>query len=291
MLSADRRLLSKSLRPGALRVVSCRSLSVHSSSINSHVGQVTEPTRISRLSAWWKEPAQSISVFENERTTPRQVYGIAVSVADYSQRGEAWSNFKDSVGNVAKDVAAELSKFSNVDNRKVIELLNKNAKRGRVERAFEEITRQIGPDDVFVFFFSGHGNRIQEGDHETEGAHETIERYDGSMTEDELVDLLASTGRVRGSERTGPTVVVLDSCPSGGFWETINGRSKRVLGLFATSSAFGKAPISPGKWEPGFMAMAFLDALRKAKYVDQGGDGTVNVGELRAHVEAMYEVF
>lgn len=89
-------------------------------------------------------------------------------------------------------------------------LTDGQATRAAVANAVEHLSRRLGPGDTLVFFFSGHGNRVpdQNGD-ELDGLDETIVLADGSITDDELTQILAS-GRQR-------AFVALDSCYSGGF--------------------------------------------------------------------------
>jgi hypothetical protein len=72
-------------------------------------------------------------------------------------------------------------------------------------------------DDLFVFFFSGHGGRAVSGTGggtentpETDAKEEYIALYDWDLTDDELADLVRTIPCAR-------KVIILDACFSGGF--------------------------------------------------------------------------
>jgi len=91
-----------------------------------------------------------------------------------------------------------------------------------------QMAELAGPDDVVLVFFSGHGQQQpdQEGGDELDELDETIVLYDGSLTDDEVIEALSAI-------RAGTVILALDSCHSGGFardWETAPGR----LGVFSS---------------------------------------------------------
>jgi hypothetical protein len=72
-------------------------------------------------------------------------------------------------------------------------------------------------DDLFVFYFSGHGGQDVSGTGggtentpDSDDEEEYISLYDGGLTDDELAGLLRTIPCAR-------KVVILDSCFSGGF--------------------------------------------------------------------------
>jgi len=91
-----------------------------------------------------------------------------------------------------------------------------------------QLAERAEPDDVVVVFFSGHGQQQPDqpdGD-ELDALDETIVLYDGSLTDDEVIEALSAI-------RAGTVILALDSCHSGGFardWETAPGR----LGVFSS---------------------------------------------------------
>ena len=68
---------------------------------------------------------------------------------------------------------------------------------------------QAGPNDTFLFFFSGHGDQVDvpASAAELDGRAETIELYDAAMTDAELAPLFAG---VRGRL----SMLVIDACYS-----------------------------------------------------------------------------
>src|SRR5690606_12403046 len=109
-----------------------------------------------------------------------------------------------------------------------VTLIDAQATRTGRQQAFQQVAAAAGPDDLFVFFYSGHGNqqRGRISATEPDGKDETIELYDGAVTDDELAQLLAQV-------RTQTALVIIDSCFSGGFARDVVSRPG-VMGLFSS---------------------------------------------------------
>lgn len=91
-----------------------------------------------------------------------------------------------------------------------------------------QMARIAQPEDVVLVFFSGHGQQTPDGEDadELDGLDETIVLYDGSLTDDEVVEALDAI-------RAGTVILAIDSCHSGGFardWVTQPGR----MGVFSS---------------------------------------------------------
>jgi hypothetical protein len=87
--------------------------------------------------------------------------------------------------------------------------------RGRAIQAFQRVAAQAGPDDMFLFFFSGHGDQSEVDTAavsatEPDGRSESIVLRDGEISRHR-------DGRLFGTLRTRLSLLVLDSCFSGGF--------------------------------------------------------------------------
>ncbi len=91
-----------------------------------------------------------------------------------------------------------------------------------------QMAERAGPQDVVFIFFSGHGQQTadQPGGDELDSLDETIVMYDGSLSDDQVVEALDTI-------HAGTVILALDSCHSGGFardWVTQPGR----IGLFSS---------------------------------------------------------
>ena len=104
-------------------------------------------------------------------------------------------------------------------------LTNGEATTKSVSAAFAEAAAQAGPDDLFLFFFSGHGDQLDvpRSAAELDGRSETIELYDAAMTDIELGTLFSSVD-------SRMALVAIDACFAGGFRNLLD--RPNVIGLF-----------------------------------------------------------
>ena len=138
-----------------------------------------------------------------------------------------------------------------------------------VAGAVADITSRAGPDDTFVFFYSGHGDRVERAAgpeiSDPDALDETIVLYDAQMRDDELRDLFAPI-------QAGTTLLFLDSCFSGGFAKDVISVPGR-MGMF--SSAEDVTSQVAVKFRAGGYLSVFLDDAIGAGLADEGGDGSV----------------
>src|SRR5690606_9273866 len=139
-------------------------------------------------------------------------------------------------------------------------LVNGRATRKGLESAFARAAAAAGPDDLFLFFFSGHGNQVDAPDsaEELDGRRETIELYDGAITDTQLAQLFQRV-------RARMSMVVLDSCFSGGFRNLID--RPNVMGLFSSEEDLTSLVASRLK-AGGFLAYFLREGLTGAADTD-----------------------
>lgn len=105
-------------------------------------------------------------------------------------------------------------------------LKNSAATRKRILAGIQEQVDETGPEEVCLFYFSGHGSQAPDrvGGDEEDGWDETLVPYDGrtgtvaDITDDELSRLFSNL-------KTDRAVVILDSCHSGSGSRGIVARS------------------------------------------------------------------
>jgi hypothetical protein len=163
-----------------------------------------------------------------------------------------------------------------------VTLIDEAATRSSLRRALEDIGRRAQPEDMFVFFFSGHGDRVERADGpqttDPDALDETIELYDGAVSDDELRDLLAGID-------AGKSLIFLDSCFSGGFAKDLISVPGR-MGLFSseedvTSSVAAKFQAG------GYLSLFLADAI-ETRLADSNGDDAVSAIELSQYVYERY---
>lgn len=153
-------------------------------------------------------------------------------------------------------------------------LTNSQATTKGVAAAFARAAAAAGPNDLFLFFFSGHGNQIDVpvSAAELDGRSETIELYDAAMTDADLAPLFDSV-------HARMEMVVLDSCFSGGFRNLID--RPNVMGLFSSEEDLTSLVASQFK-SGGYLAYFLREGLTGD--ADINGDRLVTTGELATYV-------
>ncbi len=136
-------------------------------------------------------------------------YAIVYGIADYTGGGDL--NYTD---DDAIDMAALLS------NQGYSVTLRTSATLTDLQNDFNTARAQAGKDDLFLFFFSGHGGQDPQGQFSEpppgDDADEYIVLSDGDagdnyyIYDNELGDLIASIPALK-------KIVIIDACNSGGF--------------------------------------------------------------------------
>ncbi|HEX9932845.1 MAG TPA: caspase family protein [Allosphingosinicella sp.] len=203
----------------------------------------------------------------------RRVFALFVGVSDYGGR----LNELPDTDNDAKGLAEQLDRAGVLHGESVI-LTNRDATRAAVEAALARIAARAGPEDTFLFFFSGHGDRVKAMPEagELDGESETIELADGGLTDRDLARML-------GAMRTRLSVVALDSCFSGGFDNVVS--RPNVMGLFSSDEDLTSQVAS--EHNAGGYLSHFLRAGFSGE-ADMDGDAMLTAGELGAYLQRAF---
>ncbi|MBU1347774.1 MAG: pre-peptidase C-terminal domain-containing protein [Alphaproteobacteria bacterium] len=214
--------------------------------------------------------------------TPRQaavqggarVFAIMVGISDYGGAANDLPYTDEDAEKLAETLQRE-----GVLNASSIVLTNAEATVGGVRRAFQSVASQAGPDDMFLFFFSGHGSQNDGAvsPQEPDGRTETIVLRDGEITDDEMSALFQGLN-------TRLSLLVLDSCFSGGFARNVVNRPG-VMGLFSSEEDLTSAVAD--KFEAGGYLSHFL-RTGLAGAGDGDGDGAVTAGELATYLRRQF---
>lgn len=216
-------------------------------------------------------------------TAAGRTYGIFVGVSDYG-------NPEDNLPRTADDaqrLAGALVDADLLAARNAIVLTDREATLDGLERAVAELSSRVGPEDTFVLFFSGHGDRVRRADPEMadpDGYDETIELFDRALRDNDLNDLLKQIG-------AGLTLVALDSCFSGGFAKDAISEPGR-MGLFSSEEdTVSGVPSDAG----GYLSQFLIDAVAggradTAGRADTDGDGAIRSIELRQYLHERFRI-
>jgi hypothetical protein len=85
--------------------------------------------------------------------TPKEAYAIVVGVADYPGSSADLSYTDDD----AQDIYSLLVDEYNFKEENIIYLQDSAATRGTISNAFDQVAAQMSEDDIFFFYYSGHG--------------------------------------------------------------------------------------------------------------------------------------
>lgn len=213
--------------------------------------------------------------------TPRQagvqsgprVFAVMVGISDYGGHGDLMYTADDALK------LAEALRREGVLNPASIVLTDAEATVGGVKRAFAQVAAQAGPDDIFLFFYSGHGSqaRSQVSSLELDGMAETIVLRDGQISDAEMAQMF-------GTLNTRMSLIVLDSCFSGGFARNVVSRPG-VIGLFSSEEDLTSQVA--GKFQAGGYLSHFL-RLALAGEANLDGDDIITAGELTTYLRRRF---
>lgn len=204
-----------------------------------------------------------------------ELFGLFLGISDYAGRAPDLPRTADDASRLAE--ALVTAGAMSADNATV--LVDRQATTANLRAAIEEMRPRIGSADTFVLMFSGHGDRLRRvgpQPADPDGYDETIELFDGPLRDDALNELLNDI-------EAGLTVVVLDSCFSGGFAKDLISVPGRI-GLFS-SEEDTTSEVSPTAG--GYLSQFVHDALG-ADGADDDGDGLLRAIELRQYLHERY---
>ena len=206
-----------------------------------------------------------------------RVYGIFAGISDYGGRA---SNLAYTAEDAVRVQNAMIQGGSMRADDGVL-LQDGQVTVGNIRSAVRDLSGRIGPNDTFVFFYSGHGGRIpRDGPQPTDpdALDETLEFYDAGITDDEFGDLMDELN-------AGRILIFLDACFSGGFSKDVISVPGR-MGLFSseedvTSSVAAK--FRAGGYLAVFLADAIGDGL-----ADADNDDQISAIELSQYIHERY---
>lgn len=206
-----------------------------------------------------------------------RVMGVFVGISDYGGRANDLAYTAED----AHTVAQALQTGAGMRPDDAVILTDGQATLANVQRAIREVGSRAGPDDLFVFFYSGHGGRVERSGPQItdpDAMDETLELFDAGITDDDFSSLLAEID-------PGIAMLVLDACFSGGFSKDVVSVPGRI-GFFSseedvTSSVAAK--FRAGGYLSHFMADAVGDRL-----ADADGDTAISAIELSQYLYERY---
>jgi hypothetical protein len=212
------------------------------------------------------------------RRSTGRLYGIFAGISDYPGDDSDLTYTADD----ARRIRDALIHGAGMRSEDAFTLVDADATRAGMHDALNAIAARIRPEDTFVLFYSGHGNRLARDDgfesFDPDGLDETIELYDGPIRDDELRDLFDLI-----NART--TLILLDSCFSGGFAKDIISVPGR-MGIFSSEEDV-TSQVAAKFRAGGFLSLFLAEAIEEG-LADEDKNGSVTAIELSQFVHERY---
>jgi len=207
-----------------------------------------------------------------------RTFGIFTGISDYPGTG----NDLDFTADDAIRVRDAMIRGGGLRPEDAVTLTDSDATVDNLENALEAIASRAGPDDTFVFFYSGHGDRLErDGGPEIsdpDALDETLVMYDAQIRDDELRAMFEQI-------QAGTTLLFLDSCFSGGFAKDVISVPGR-MGMFSSEEDVTSQVAV--KFRAGGYLSIFLDEAIGDGLADEDRDGSVTAIELSEYVHYRY---
>ena len=177
-------------------------------------------------------------------------------------------------------------------------ITNEKATKEVIEATIEEIKKKIGPEDVFLFYYAGHGvmSLPEEGEDSDFYivTHDVTNLYGGiDMLNEKAIsatELMQYSMEISAEKQ----LFVLDACHSGGALESFatrgDGREKALAQLarstgtfFLTAAQDAQYANEVGNLKHGLFTYALLEIINGEK--GDNGDGKVTINEVKSYVE------
>lgn len=198
-----------------------------------------------------------------------RVFLLSVGISDYGGQGDLPYTADD-----ARNLFNALQQSGSLAQGSAV-LTDGQATVANFRAAFQRIASQLGPNDLFFFFFSGHGGQeaARAGSNELDGREEYLAFRDGAIGDDEM-------GRLFSTLRSRLSIIALDACFSGGFARDVI-TNPRIMGLFSSDEDLTSAVA--GKFQAGGYLSHFLRTGFQGE-ADENRDGVITAGELHSYL-------
>ncbi len=224
----------------------------------------------------------SASLMSGATSKAGDVYGLFIGISDYPGDDQDLPLCDED----AVRLRAELMAHTGMSAENSVLLINREARKENVVQAIRDLSSRVGEGDTFVVFYSGHGTRVKRStlvERDPDG-HDSLDEalvlHDELLLDDELDVLL------RGAS-AGTSLIVLDSCFSGGFSKDVISQPGR-MGLFSSHEDVTSATAAKFK-AGGYLAAFASDALGKDQAIaDTDGDGQLSASELSQYIYESY---
>lgn len=197
-----------------------------------------------------------------------RVWGLFAGITDYPGS----TNDLPECANDARKLAEAVRNQGNMPESQEFLFTDAQATTGNIRQAMQTIASRIRPDDVFIFFYSGHGGQTDssQDSRELDERDEYMFVHDGRLMDDEVGQMFdAINARV--------SLVALDACFAGGFAKDVITRRGRV-GMFSSEEDVTSAVA--GNFQAGGYLSHFLRLGIGGEADNDPNNDILTIGEL-----------
>ena len=207
-----------------------------------------------------------------------RVFGVFAGITDYPQ---GVGDLDECANDAIKLAQALRERGLSTPDQQVV-LTDGQATTSAIRGAMRTMSQRVGPNDLFVFFYSGHGGRAEgrptRDTREIDNADEYLVMHDGELLDDEL-------GSMFDGIQARMAVVALDACFAGGFAKDVITRPGRV-GLFSSEEDVTSAVA--GAFQAGGYLSHFLRLGVSGEADASPRDSVLTVGELTHYLTLQF---
>ncbi len=207
-----------------------------------------------------------------------RILGVFVGLSDYPGDGNDLSYCDQDAVNLHNVMQSEFG----MQPQDSALFTNHEATVQNVMAALDELGGQARPQDMLIFFYSGHGGQ-SSGSTQTadpDGIHETLSLYDGDILDDEFAQSFNASP-------AGTALVLLDSCFSGGFAKDVVSVDGR-MGIFSSEEDV-QSMVAGSLQAGGYLSSFLVDALSSDRdHSDLDGDRRLTAHELSHYLGERY---
>jgi hypothetical protein len=204
---------------------------------------------------------------------PARTWVFAAGLLEWAD-GETWPPFPDARAGRADRKFVEFFRAAGVPDDHVVALFDRQATLKQIRRRYSETLARVGPDDLLVVYFAGHG------DFDPGAGRYAFVPYDARKKNGSDLWPVRAVVAEAGRSRAGRVLFLADCCYSGGLVaEAARLPADRPVAVL--SSAFAHN-TSTGGWT---FTEGVVRGLRGDPQADEDGNGAVELAEVARGIE------
>lgn len=234
----------------------------------------------------------TLEVYFDGEKGKTDLYLVAIGVNDYKNPSYHLNYALQDAQAFAKNIVKGTDSLFNQTHVRVV----KNANRKDVTTALDQVKTEIGPEDVFIFFYAGHGAMDQQADSSQFYLvlRDVVSMYGAQQLQENGFSAqdLSEVSRQIAAEKQ---LYVIDACHSGGMLQTMASRGQqrekalaqlaRSTGtFFLTASQDVQYANESNELKHGVFTYSLLEVLG-GKDTTLSRDTKITVSELKTYVE------